>query len=43
MMIKLTAPDGYTYLDKLTNRTHKTVIIDYSKRNRFELIAKQEG
>ncbi len=42
MKITLTAPEGYVYLDKLTNRTYKTVVVDNKDKKRFELVVKKE-
>ena len=36
MKIKLTAPEGYKYRDKMTNRTHSEVITE--DRTRYELV-----
>ena len=42
MKIKLKAPDGYLYYDKLTNRYHSEVIT--TDRERFVLVpATQKG
>lgn len=42
MKIKLTAPEGYKYKDKMTNRLYSEVIADESKQNRYELVPATE-
>ena len=38
MTIKLVAPEGYKYKDKMTERLYSEVITDDSKQNRYELV-----
>ena len=38
MTIKLTAPEGYKYKDKMTERLYSEVITDDSKQNKYELV-----
>lgn len=38
MKVKITAPDGYKYKDKLTEKLHKELVIDIGKKSRYELV-----
>ena len=38
MKVKITAPDGYKYKDKLTGKLHRELEIDAGKRSRYELV-----
>ena len=39
MRIKLTAPEGYKYQDKMTGKTYSVLVIDSKNKKRFELVA----
>ena len=39
MRIKLTAPEGYKYQDKMTGKTYSVLVVDSKDRKRFELVA----
>lgn len=39
MRIKLTAPEGYKYQDKMTGKTYSVLVIDSKHKKRFELVA----
>ena len=39
MKVKLTAPEGYKYKDKMTDKTYSVLIIESKDKKRFELVA----
>lgn len=39
MKIKLTAPEGYKYMDKMTGKTYSVLVIESKYKKRFELVA----
>ena len=39
MRIKLTAPEGYRYQDKMTGKTYSVLVIESKNKKRFELVA----
>lgn len=38
MKIKMTAPEGYRYQDKMTGKTYSVLVIDSKNKKRFELV-----
>lgn len=38
MKVKIKAPEGYKYRDKLTGRDYSEIVIDEKKRGRFALV-----
>lgn len=39
MKIRIKAPEGYKYRDTKTGRLYSELVIDSSKKDRFELVA----
>ena len=39
MRIKLTAPEGYKYQDKMTGKIYSVLVIESKDKKRFELVA----
>lgn len=38
MKIKLKAPEGYKYQDKMTGKTYSVLVIELKHKKRFELV-----